>query len=334
MPWGEAFGMELDGDAPREDAVVVEFGGFDEAVGCDRNGPECGGEGLDGLMMGAVDVEGAPADGVGEDRRGVEGDGVDGVILEVELIVGDGARAFGGEIDVEIAAEGDIEDLEPAADGEEGFGMGKELAQKEEFGEIPGGIDTDTTGGEIGWGVRAMDGGTDVIPAGEQDAVAAGEGIADGLGILGGREDPGEGSGLQECIGVTGGQAEAGISELDASGCGRCGDEDEGATRGGHGSGEGMIGEEFPDAFADGDDVTGFVAAADMAAFEGVEKGEPIVEGRLGERGPLDVATAAAGAFEELPIRTDVLGVDVAGEAVLAFGGPTDFSFGTHGDQG
>jgi len=91
-----------------------------------------------------------------------------------------------------------------------------------------------------------------------------------------------------------------------------------------------MFGEKLPDAFADGDDVLGFVAASDMATFEGVEEFEPVEEGWVLEGDPFDFAAAAFGTFKEAPFGAHVLGIDVALDAVVTGCGPTDFSFGSH----
>ena len=65
-----------------------------------------------------------------------------------------------------------------------------------------------------------------------------------------------------------------------------------------------------PPVWADGD--------PGPASFECVEQFQPIRQWRIGSSLPFDVASLAAGTFEELPVASDLLGVNVALHAVFA----------------
>ena len=224
--------MELDGKEPREDRCVSvdEFGGFDDSVGSDGDRAEFRGELIDGLVMGAVDVDGGAAGDGGEERAGIDGDGMDGLVLEIAAVVGDVGGMLGGKVEDEGAAESDIDDLMAAADGEQGFGVLDQFGEDREFLDVAGWIRPDAACGEFRGGVGTMDTGMDVIATGEEDAIGLGESLTDEFGVEGAGEDPGQGAGGDQGVGVAIGQADAGVIEFDPGGGEARSDEDDGAT--------------------------------------------------------------------------------------------------------
>lgn len=196
----EALWMELDGNEPGQESLspLGQFGGLNEAVRGNRDRAEFGSQLIDALMMGAVDLQGAPPSRLGEDRPGVDRYRMHGFVLSVASVVWNFRWTFGGEVEVEGSAERHIDQLVPSAHGEERSRLREQLLEYQQFEDVPGNVRRAGKSTHGLRGSRAVHLRADVVAAAQQHAIGSANGIADNLGIGRGREDPGDPTGLDD----------------------------------------------------------------------------------------------------------------------------------------
>jgi hypothetical protein len=72
---------------------------------------------------------------------------------------------------------------------------------------------------------------------------------------------------------------------------------------------------------------------ASRSALDRFQQLQPVLQGRMLERIPLDVLAAPSRALEKPPVLADTLGVDMPFHPVFTGGRPTDLCFSAHGGQ-
>ena len=158
--FGAVFGVPLHSD---DEAFAGQLDRLDDAIGGGSGDLQARGEPADRLVMARVDgVLFDPQDGVqaavGRDGDAV-GSGISGLLVSVDVL-GEGAT------------EGDIEQLQAAADCEHGQIAIQGFAQEGGFE----GIAAVVGGAGLGEGRRTVQDGVDVGSSGEEEAVEAGQG--------------------------------------------------------------------------------------------------------------------------------------------------------------
>src|ERR1043166_3312074 len=169
------FGMPLDGQRPRC-CPIHPFDALDDAVLRPRGRAQRRGQVTDRLMVAAVDArahrpEGAMQQGVRLDAQPVASGRV-GVIDRPPA-------AFAREVLVQRPAQGHVQDLDAATDGEDGEPAALRAGDERELDGIAGGIGFAEPGMRRGAIARRVD----VLPAGEHQPLHPVEGGARGLGV-------------------------------------------------------------------------------------------------------------------------------------------------------
>ena len=166
---GELFGMPLYTDDPRMRIGALQA--FDHAVSGKRGGHQPLANAVDGLVVERVRVACRRAHDVGEAAAIDDGHFVRARVPRRRRIVHDVPLAFRCEILEQRATEGDIADLDAAADGEDrqvartGFGNQGDLI------DVASRID----GAKLRVRCRAVSARLDVFATGEQEAVTLAE---------------------------------------------------------------------------------------------------------------------------------------------------------------
>ena len=94
-------------------------------------------------------------------------------------------------------------------------------------------------------------------------------------------------------------------------------------------SSEAIFREAFADFSPDTFDISGHEATPNIAALDAMEQFQPVEERGINQWDPLDIFASALGSFIKLPLRADVLSVNMTFNAIFAGGCPSDFSFGS-----
>src|SRR2546429_1832542 len=167
--------MPLDGERPRRRAVR-SFDALGDAVLRPCRGAERRGELADRLMVAAVDAAAHPPEGVTEQALGLDAPGLAGGRGGV---VDRAAPALAREVLVQRSAQGDVQDLDAATDGEDRKPAPLRAGDERQLDGITGGIGF----AELGVRRRAVAGRLDVLASGEHQPLDAVEGGARGVGL-------------------------------------------------------------------------------------------------------------------------------------------------------